>query len=560
MSTHGSTNLLNPASAGDDTSAQREPTLADIYKAVMDIGHRVTVVEQDLAAQKNLSSIRPGEGSVFGTPPTQTAAGTASQEVRFGSDLQTALGLTPTGPTNFLQAGRSGGPYGLTPTVTENEKRHARARPSMGVSGFPLPPQASPTAYRGQLSLQSYARPAPTPYRSAPRDSDPTMKGIKEDLFVIHQDYVRSTKPEWTEEQVHREATQKTAEDYLAMRKRAIEETLAGTVAPAKTASHHQDSGRTYRRVNWDMVKIITKLGMDNWSDWRSSLYSLLGTVPGAIGILEGTIFGPLYLGPNDFTSHPDYDEALDLELGQVIQSCTEPSAKSLLLKTTSEQELRGSFFYRDLRNWLVPNQGYAALKLIAKMGRHRQREEESVREFGERLRRFYLELQSAGENLDQTKQVGFLLAGLRFRFQTVRDSVVSRQATGEVFTFEKALQILAETEESFDAFDDRRRNAPATRSVPPLSRPSAHFAEPDTEEDGFDTDLDDEEVQAFAAHFARQFVARRKAGYGKPFTGACFVCKKTGHRAAECPENQEAKGQGPPHSGPSHSGSTARA
>ncbi|CAD6984063.1 unnamed protein product, partial [Tilletia controversa] len=386
------------ASAGDDTSAQREPTLADIYKAVMDIGHRVTVVEQDLAAQKNLSSIRPGEGSVFGTPPTQTAAGTASQE-----------------------------------------------------------------------------------------------------------DYVRSTKPEWTEEQVHREATQKTAEDYLAMRKRAIEETLAGTVAPAKTASHHQDSGRTYRRVNWDMVKIITKLGMDNWSDWRSSLYSLLGTVPGAIGILEGTIFGPLYLGPNDFTSHPDYDEALDLELGQVIQSCTEPSAKSLLLKTTSEQELRGSFFYRDLRNWLVPNQGYAALKLIAKMGRHRQREEESVREFGERLRRFYLELQSAGENLDQTKQVGFLLAGLRFRFQTVRDSVVSRQATGEVFTFEKALQILAETEESFDAFDDRRRNAPATRSVPPLSRPSAHFAEPDTEEDGFDTDLDDEEVQAFAAHFARQ-------------------------------------------------------
>ncbi|CAD6981738.1 unnamed protein product [Tilletia controversa] len=194
---------------------------------------------------------------------------------------------------------------------------------------------------------------------------------------------------------------------------------------------HAHDAGRPYRRVNWDMVKIITKLGWNNWSDWRSRIYNLLGTVPGAIGVLEGTIYGPRYLDPDDLSAHPNYDEALDLELGQVIQSCTEPEVNSLLLKPISDGELRGSFFYRELRVWLVPNQGYAALKLIARMGQHRQREGESIRQFGERLRRFYLEPQSAGETLDQTKQVGFLLTGLRFRFQTVRDSVVSRQAAG---------------------------------------------------------------------------------------------------------------------------------
>ncbi|KAE8184048.1 hypothetical protein CF336_g7946, partial [Tilletia laevis] len=135
----------------------------------------------------------------------------------------------------------------------------------------------------------------------------------------------------------------------------------------------------------------------------------------------------------------------------------------------------------------------------------------------------------------------GFLLAGLRYRFQAARDSIVSRQAAGEAFTFEKVLQLLAETEESFDAFDDRRRNAPATRSIATLSRPSAHFAEEQgMDEEDLDSDVDDEDVQAFAAQFAKQFVARRKAGYGRPFSGACFICKKTGHRASDCPNSQE--------------------
>ncbi|CAD6967694.1 unnamed protein product [Tilletia controversa] len=362
-------------------------------------------------------------------------------------------------------------------------------------------------------------------------------RGVKEDLLTVHNDYLRDLHPDWTDARIEAEVRIKTAEDYLAMRKRAIEETLTGTVTPTKTP---HDTGRPYRRVNWDMVKIITKLGWHNWSDWRSRIYSLLGTVPGAIGVLEGTIYGPRYLDPDDLSAHPNYDEALDLELGQVIQSCTEPEVNSLLLKPISDGELRGSFFYRELRVWLVPNQGYAALKLIAKMGQHRQGEGESVRQFGERLRRFYLELQSAGETLAQTKQVGFLLTGLRFRFHTVRDSVVSRQAAGEAFTFEKALHILAEAEESFGAFDDQRRNATTTRTIPPLSRPSAHVAEEDADGYGFAEDMGEDDIQAFAAQFARNFIARRRAANGTSFSGACFNCKKTGHRAAECPEDRD--------------------
>ncbi|CAD6954924.1 unnamed protein product [Tilletia controversa] len=400
-----------PGSAGADSVSQRQPTLADIFNAITDIRDRVATVEKDLAAQRQdlathraaLANLVAGStpqylDNALRTPPNQTAGGMASQGATRVPDHEPTVGFNLAAPP-VLQPGHAGGPFGLTPVVPDQERRYASGRISMGVSGFPLPPQASPAPHRGQALPQTQKKTVPTPYRSAPRDSDPTLKGVKEDLFTIHQDYFRSVNAGWSDEQVDREATRKTAEDYLAMRRRAIEDTLAGTAGPAKTAA--ADNGRPYRRVNWDMVKIITKLGMENWSDWRSSMYSLLGTVPGAIGILEGTIWGPRYLDPSDYSSHPDYDEALDLELGQVIQSCTEPSAKSLLLKTTSEQELRGSFFYRDLRVWLVPNQGYAALKLIAKMGRHRQRDDESVKQFGERLRRFYLELQSAGETLD---------------------------------------------------------------------------------------------------------------------------------------------------------------
>ncbi|KAE8182652.1 hypothetical protein A4X06_0g182 [Tilletia controversa] len=524
-----------PTSAGDDNASQREPTLKDIFDMMQGI-------QQEQAAQRvvlaRLSSA-PGvsfQDDAFRTPPDRIGRGMRTQDARLLGEPQSAPGSDTAIPPS-LQPGHAGGPYGWTPVAPERESRFARARPSLGVSGFPLPPQASPALPRGQGPPHTETRPAFTPYRSTPRDSDPALQGVKEDLLTVHNDYLRDLHPDWTDARIEAEARIKTAEDYLAMRKRAIEETLTGTVTPTKTP---HDTGRPYRRVNWDMVKIITKLGWHNWSDWRSRIYSLLGTVPGAIGVLEGTIYGPRYLDPDDLSAHPNYDEALDLELGQVIQSCTEPEVNSLLLKPISDGELRGSFFYRELRVWLVPNQGYAALKLIAKMGQHRQGEGESVRQFGERLRRFYLELQSAGETLAQTKQVGFLLTGLRFRFHTVRDSVVSRQAAGEAFTFEKALHILAEAEESFGAFDDQRRNATTTRTIPPLSRPSAHVAEEDADGYGFAEDMGEDDIQAFAAQFARNFIARRRAANGTSFSGACFNCKKTGHRAAECPEDRD--------------------
>ncbi|CAD6942362.1 unnamed protein product [Tilletia controversa] len=397
-----------PTSAGDDNASQREPTLKDIFDMMQGI-------QQEQAAQRvvlaRLSSA-PGvsfQDDAFRTPPDRIGRGMRTQDARLLGEPQSAPGSDTAIPPS-LQPGHAGGPYGWTPVAPERESRFARARPSLGVSGFPLPPQASPALPRGQGPPHTETRPAFTPYRSTPRDSDPALQGVKEDLLTVHNDYLRDLHPDWTDARIEAEARIKTAEDYLAMRKRAIEETLTGTVTPTKTP---HDTGRPYRRVNWDMVKIITKLGWHNWSDWRSRIYSLLGTVPGAIGVLEGTIYGP-------------------------------------------------------------------------------------------------------------------------------RDSVVSRQAAGEAFTFEKALHILAEAEESFGAFDDQRRNATTTRTIPPLSRPSAHVAEEDADGYGFAEDMGEDDIQAFAAQFARNFIARRRAANGTSFSGACFNCKKTGHRAAECPEDRD--------------------
>ncbi|CAD6909081.1 unnamed protein product [Tilletia controversa] len=396
-----------PTSAGDDNASQREPTLKDIFDMMQGI-------QQEQAAQRvvlaRLSSA-PGvsfQDDALRTPPGQIGGGMRTQDARLLGEPQSTPGSDTAVPPP-LQPGHVGGPYGWTPVAPERDSRSARARPSLGVSGFPLSPQASPALPRGQGPPHTQTRPGFTPYRSTPRDSDPTLQGVKEDLLTVHNDYLRDLHPDWTDARIESEARIKTAEDYLAMRKRAIEETLTGTVSPTKAPN---DTGRPYRRVNWDMVKIITKLGWNNWSDWRSRIYSLLGTVPGAIGVLEGTIYGP-------------------------------------------------------------------------------------------------------------------------------RDSVVSRQAAGEAFTFEKALHILAEAEESFGAFDDQRRNAPSARNIPPLSRPSAHAAEEDSDGYDFAEDMGENDIQAFAAQFARNFIARRRATNGSSFSGACFNCKKTGHRAAECPEDR---------------------
>ncbi|KAE8179859.1 hypothetical protein CF336_g9492, partial [Tilletia laevis] len=222
-----------PGSAGADSVSQRQPTLADIFNAITDIRDRVATVEKDLAAQRQdlathraaLANLVAGStpqylDNALRTPPNQTAGGMASQGATRVPDHEPTVGFNLAAPP-VLQPGHAGGPFGLTPVVPDQERRYASGRISMGVSGFPLPPQASPAPHRGQALPQTQKKTVPTPYRSAPRDSDPTLKGVKEDLFTIHQDYFRSVNASWSDEQVDREATRKTAEDYLAMRRRA---------------------------------------------------------------------------------------------------------------------------------------------------------------------------------------------------------------------------------------------------------------------------------------------------------------------------------------------------
>ncbi|KAE8214414.1 hypothetical protein CF319_g9093 [Tilletia indica] len=529
---------VSPAAPSD------QPTMADLYQAIMSIRHQVGAMDQkmetvefEVASQKlRLDSLTSGVGKTT----YDTSFKTPSSQVMVEGNTQAPLrhlGQGFVSPAQYgLQAGSQGGPFGRSPEFQQIAPRPNRGRVSFGVSGFPLPPQAaSPIRRQGGGTAANEFRSTSTPYKSVPRDSDPVMVSVKSDLLEVHRDYTRSIHPDWSEDQVEKEANHKAADDYLALRKRTIEDALTGNTP--KASGHHNHDGRPVRRVNWDMVKIMTKLNWTNWSDWRSAMYSLLGTVPGAIGILEGMIYGPKYLDPDDMSSHPDYDEALDLELGQVIHSSIDLDVKSLLLKPNSEQELRGSIFYRELRDWLVPTAGYAGFKLLGKLGKQRQREDESIRAYGERHRKLYLDLQAAGDPLEQRKQIAFLLMGLRPKFSNVRDNVVSRTTSGELLTFEKVLRILAEAEHSFAAFEDRRPGF-SGRSVPPLSRPSAHVAEDDYEDEGVDGD-EEEDVQALAAQIARQIMDRRReqGGYKRrPFNKACFCCKKIGHRAEDCP------------------------
>ncbi|KAE8206498.1 hypothetical protein CF327_g7543 [Tilletia walkeri] len=513
------------ASSSVDAAAQvptasDQPSMADIYQAIMSVrqqvanmGEKIETVEFEVASQKlRLDSLTSGIGKTTYDTSFKTPSSQVMVEDKTQAPLR-HLGQGFVSPTQYgLHAGTQGGPFGLTPRQHQSsDARVNRGRISFGVSGFPLPPQAqSPSAQRGQAMVSQTTRFTSTPYKSVPRDTDPTMVGVKEDLMEVHRDYARSIHPDWSEDQVEKEATNRTAEDYLALRKRAIEEAMDGQTQKAVNSQGH-DSGHVKPRINIQLEH-----------------------VPGAIGILEGMIYGPKYLDPDDSSFHPDYDEALDLEIGQVIQTSIEQDVKSLLLKPISEQELRGSVFYRELRTWLVPNQGYAALKLLTRLGRHRQREGESVRQFGERLRRFYIELQSAGEALDQNKQTGLLLGGLSDRFESARSSIVSKQAQGEQFTFDRTLRVLCESEESFGAFDNRKGN---TRTVPPFSRASAHLVEDDHVDMGSEDD-DEDTIQALAAQFARNLIGRQKEQ--RPFTKACFCCKKVGHRASECPGDKD--------------------
>ncbi|KAE8187251.1 hypothetical protein CF328_g6976 [Tilletia controversa] len=369
--------------------ASAQPSLSDLMSKLDSIRDDLATQKQELAAQKiALSGVTSSFAAREGYLQTPIMGGLGQDNPR-QLETESALGLTAGRPA--LQLGQQGGPYGLSPVFPARDDRRGHGRPSMGVSGFPLPPQASPAVNlnRGPNPTAQQARQGPAIRKTVPRDSDEAMVQTRADLMTTNQFYFRMLHPEWTDDQVNREANKRTAEDYLSLRKKAIEEALND--GPAQTSSSQiydvgrqdngrQDSNRLYFRFNWGMIRYIKKLNSFNWSEWRSSIYSLLGTVPGAIGILEGIIFGPRYLNPNDPSAHPEYDEALDLELGQVIQSCIDEDTQSLLLKPISDGELRGSFFYRELRVWLVPNQGYAALKLIAKMGRHRQRDDESAR------------------------------------------------------------------------------------------------------------------------------------------------------------------------------------
>ncbi|CAD7062297.1 hypothetical protein CF336_g8983 [Tilletia laevis] len=259
-------------------------------------------------------------------------------------------------------------------------------------------------------------------------------------------------------------------------------------------------------------------------------MYSLLASVPGGIGILEGTVYGPRYLSPDDLSSHPFYDHALDIELGQAILALIEGEVMGHIMKSQSDGEVRGSIYYRELRNALQPSVGYGAMILDDKIAKATQKDGETVRKFGERLRGMFFDIQGAGDPVAPHKKVMHFLRGLNPRFHTARNELIHKQSTGQGVDFDTALRIVAEAEQAYGALM-QPRSAPR---VPYLARPTANAVVEEcvrcfpSREDG----QEDDEDQALAAGWQ----PRREDRAPRPFTKNCFCCRKTGHRAAECP------------------------
>ncbi|CAD6913602.1 unnamed protein product [Tilletia controversa] len=260
--------------------ASAQPSLSDLMSKLDSIRDDLATQKQELAAQKiALSGVTSSFAAREGYLQTPIMGGLGQDNPR-QLETESALGLTAGRPA--LQLGQQGGPYGLSPVFPAQDDRRGHGRPSMGVSGFPLPPQASPAVNlnRGPNPTAQQARQGPAVRKTVPRDSDEAMVQTRADLMTTNQFYFRMLHPEWTDDQVNREANKRTAEDYLSLRKKAIEEALND--GPAQTSSSQiydvgrQDNGLQHTCGKDDarasMATAVPSLGAMEDQIWEDEL------------------------------------------------------------------------------------------------------------------------------------------------------------------------------------------------------------------------------------------------------------------------------------------------
>ncbi|CAD6888253.1 unnamed protein product [Tilletia laevis] len=153
------------------------------------------------------------------------------------------------------------------PMHTQGPQVPVRGRQSFGVSGFPLPPEATPIGPR--LSTAETPQLGPSGRPNEPTfsltDNDPILLAARAQLVEAYRFFYREQHPDWDSDRLEKELKATVSTEYLALRRKKIEEAVqAGKVSKTGNGGSNESSHKKKEQLNWSLVRNLTKLNPDN--------------------------------------------------------------------------------------------------------------------------------------------------------------------------------------------------------------------------------------------------------------------------------------------------------